>query len=60
MGQLPANHCGAASAYRCGPDVARWKEEVLLHDGRMIVVERMAKAEASGFPNANRGRDLEF
>lgn len=44
----------------CGPDVAKWKEEVLLHDGRMIVIERTAKAEASGFPNANRGRDLEF
>lgn len=44
----------------CGPDVARWQEEVLLHDGRMITIERMAKAEPSGFPNANRGRDLEF
>lgn len=44
----------------CGPDVARWKEEVLLHDGRMILVERAAKAEPSGFPAGNRGRDLEF
>lgn len=44
----------------CGPDVARWKEEVMLHDGRMIVVERMASREHSGFPNANRGRYLEF
>ena len=44
----------------CGTDTAEWKEEVLLHDGRMIVVERKAKAVSSGFPNANRGRDLEF
>lgn len=43
----------------CGPDVARWKEEVLLHDGRMIVVERMAKAAKGGI-TAPRGRDLEF
>jgi hypothetical protein len=51
---------GLAALTGCGPDVARWKEEVLLHDGRMIVVERMATAEVGGFPNANRGRDLEF
>lgn len=43
----------------CGPDVAKWKEEVLLHDGRMIVVERTATREPSGFPAANRGRYLE-
>ncbi|CAN7482513.1 hypothetical protein [Polaromonas sp. LjRoot131] len=43
-----------------GTDTIEWKEEVLLHDGRMIVIERKAKAASSGFPNANRGRDLEF
>ena len=44
----------------CGPDVAKWKEEVLLHDGRMIVIERKAKAERGGFLSGTRGRDLEF
>jgi len=44
----------------CGTDTIEWKEEVLLHDGRMIVVERKAKADSSGFPDANRGRFLEF
>lgn len=44
----------------CGPDVAKWKEEVLLHDGRMIVIERTAKAERGGFLSGTRGRDLEF
>jgi hypothetical protein len=43
-----------------GTDTIEWKEEVLLHDGRMIVIERKAKAASSGFPNANRGRYLEF
>lgn len=49
-----------ASLSGCGPDVAKWKEEVLLHDGRIIVVERTAKAEPRGFLGAVRGRDLEF
>lgn len=40
--------------------MARWKEEVQLHDGRQILVERMAKAEHSGFPISSRGRDLAF
>jgi hypothetical protein len=52
--------CATALLTACGTDTIEWKEEVLLHDGRMIVVERKAKAESSGFPNANRGRDLEF
>jgi hypothetical protein len=52
--------CATALLTACGTDTIEWKEEVLLHDGRMIVVERKATAESSGFPNANRGRDLEF
>jgi hypothetical protein len=51
----------ALSSVACsGTDTAEWKEEVLLHDGRMIVIERKARAVSSGFPNASRGRDLEF
>jgi len=44
----------------CGTDTIEWKEEVLLHDGRMIVVERKVTADSSGFPNANRGAFREF
>ena len=43
-----------------GIDEAHWTEEVKLHDGKMIVVERVARARHSGFPNASRGRDIDF
>jgi hypothetical protein len=43
-----------------GIDVAEWTEEVLLHDGRMLTVWRRARARSSGFPNANRGGDIDF
>jgi hypothetical protein len=44
-------------AVGCSPsiDVARWSEEVLLHDGKVIVVERQAKRRPSGFPDTRRG-----
>jgi hypothetical protein len=51
---LAVNGCGA------GTDVAEWKEEVRLHDGRTVDVWRRAVAHASGFPNARRGGDIEF
>jgi hypothetical protein len=45
----------------CGPriDVAEWGEEVMLNDGRMIVVQRKATAKAGGFPEP-RGANLSF
>jgi hypothetical protein len=43
-----------------GIDVAEWTEEVKLHDGTMIQVWRRARARSSGFPNANRGGDIDF
>ncbi len=41
----------------CGSNVdeARWSEEVLLHDGTMVVVEREARRKPSGFPDTRRG-----
>ena len=41
-------------------DVPEWTEEVKLHDGRMIQVWRQARAKHGGFPNAPRGRNLDF
>lgn len=45
------------AAVGCSPNVdeARWSEEVLLHDGTMIVIERQAKRKPSGFPDTRRG-----
>jgi hypothetical protein len=40
-------------------DVAEWTEEVLLHDGRTVIVWRRVRAYAGGFPNASRGRDID-
>ncbi|MCW5658555.1 MAG: hypothetical protein KIT60_12690 [Burkholderiaceae bacterium] len=40
--------------------MADWTEEVRLHDGQMITVWRKAVACRGGFPNATRGRDIEF
>lgn len=40
-------------------DEAVWSEEVKLHDGRMILVERRARRQPSGFPAAPRGRELD-
>lgn len=42
-----------------GIDKAHWTEEVRLHDGQMIVVERWASRAHSGFPNAPRGRQID-
>lgn len=36
-------------------DEARWSEEVLLHNGTMVVVEREARRKPSGFPDTRRG-----
>ncbi|CAN7482598.1 hypothetical protein [Polaromonas sp. LjRoot131] len=43
----------------CGTDTIEWKEEVLLLDGRMIVIERKVKGETTGFLITQR-HDLEF
>jgi hypothetical protein len=45
----------------CGKniDVAEWTEEVMLNDGRVIVVWRKATAKSWGFPEP-RGADLSF
>lgn len=50
----------ALTSTGCGKkiDIAQWKEEVLLFDGRTVIVERKATAYAGGFPNASRGRDI--
>ena len=43
----------------CEPtDEAKWKEEVRLHDGRIIYVQRLMRAKSLGFSNARRGGDL--
>jgi hypothetical protein len=39
----------------CGDDVARWSEDVKLHDGRVIKLERRAVIGGSGFPTSHRG-----
>ncbi|BCO27529.1 hypothetical protein MIZ03_2417 [Rhodoferax lithotrophicus] len=39
-------------------DIAEWKEEVRLFDGRTVIVRRKATAYAGGFPNASRGSDI--
>ena len=38
-----------------GTDTMRWREEVWLHDGKFIYVNRYAERLASGFPNSRRG-----
>jgi hypothetical protein len=40
-------------------DIAEWTEEVLMHDGKTVVVWRRARAYSGGFPNASRGRDID-
>lgn len=42
----------------CGKDEMRWKEEVYLHDGSLVQVDRDAIRNSSGFPNARRGAIL--
>lgn len=46
----------------CGKsiDTAEWTEEVRLSDGRMVVVWRKARAYSGGFPNAQRGSNIDF
>ena len=41
-----------------GIDEQRWKEQVYLHDGSLIEVDRDATRAANGFPDAQRGRIL--
>ena len=41
-------------------DTARWTEEVQLHDGKMIVVERIARARPAGLLSETRGADIDF
>jgi hypothetical protein len=54
----------AALLSSCGQsiDVATWKEEVQLHDGKMIVVERIARAHPRGWlsQGGSRGADIDF
>ena len=38
-----------------GTDKAKWSEEVLLHDGKKIVVKMEATRNSSGFPDSRRG-----
>lgn len=38
-----------------GVDEMRWREEVWLHDGRFIIIDRYATATKSGFPDSRRG-----
>ncbi len=45
-----------------GIDVIQWTEDVKMHDGKVIVLERRARAGKWGFPNEHRGAliDQEF
>lgn len=46
----------------CGQsiDTAEWTEEVLLSDGRLVVVWRRDHRASHGFPNARRGGLIDF
>lgn len=46
----------------CGKriDGAHWREEVQLHDGKMIVIERIARANPRGLLSDSRGSDIDF
>ena len=58
---LPCLGMVAMSLAGCnGVDKAHWTEEVRLHDGRMIVVERRASRVHEGFPNAKRGAEIDY
>jgi hypothetical protein len=41
-----------------GTDEMRWKEQVYLHDGSTVVVDRFSTRASSGFPNFRRGKIL--
>lgn len=43
-----------------GVDKLHWQEQVLLHDGRVVSVEREVRARHWGFPNSNRGPALDY
>jgi len=49
---------GGSMVVACSPgvDEIRWSEEVQLHDGRIITLERRAFVGSSGFPVEHRGR----
>ncbi|SHN39940.1 hypothetical protein [Rhizobacter sp. OV335] len=46
----------------CGKKIeeAKWSEEVRLHDGRMIVIERVARANPQPFLSEIPGADIDF
>lgn len=49
--------------YACsgiGTDTAEWEEEIKLHDGQFIQLQRKAACKSSGFPNSNRGPNIYF
>ena len=41
-------------------DEARWSEQVRLHDGRVVVLQRQSRAHVSGFPDSRRGGDIDY
>jgi hypothetical protein len=43
-----------------GTDTAEWEEEVKLHDGQFVRLQRRAACKSSGFPNSNRGPNVYF
>jgi hypothetical protein len=49
----------SASLAACGDDVVTWTEDVELHDGKVIKLERRAVQGASGFPSLAEKRKLE-
>lgn len=38
-----------------GTDEMRWKEQVWLHDGKFVLIDRYSTRAKSGFPNSRRG-----
>jgi hypothetical protein len=42
----------------CAPPELKWTEEVKLHDGKIIQLERRMELTASGFPAQTRGRPI--
>lgn len=62
MRRLIAAMACILSLAACGQniDTAEWTEEVRLSDGRMVVVWRKDRAAGVGFPNAPRGRLIDF
>lgn len=53
--QLLAIAMSAVAGSACGDDIIKWTEEVRLHDGKTIRLERKTEVTASGFPTQSRG-----